>query len=110
MKDLIQVDVTVLAFLSGSVVPLLTALATKLRASSRVKAITNLVLSVVAGTVAYLVGVDGSTDVIGLLSAVISTYLASGVTYSNLWKPTGAAPALQSATADSGIGTAEPPA
>lgn len=111
MEDLIQVDVTVLAFLSGSVVPLLTALATKLNASGRLKAIVNLVLSVIAGVVAYLVGVDGETSVVGLLSATISTYLASGVTYQNLWKPTGTAPALQEATANSGLGSSsEPPA
>lgn len=110
MEDLIQVDVTVLAFVSGSLVPLLTALVTKLNAGSRLKALVNLGLSIVAGVVAYLVTVDGSTTVLGLLTAVISTYLASGVTYSNLWKPTGAAPALQSATADTGIGASEPPA
>lgn len=105
MKNLLQVDVTVLAFLSGSVVPLLTGLVTKIQASSRLKALVNLGLSVVSGCVAYLVTVDGSTTVLGLASAAISTYLASGLTYNNLWKPTGVAPAVQQATSDIGIGS-----
>lgn len=105
MEDLIQVDVTLLTFLAGSLIPLLTAVVTKWRASSRLKAIVNLSLSVLAGVVAYLVGVEGETTVLGLLAAATTTYLASGTTYSNLWKPTGATSVLQQVTQDIGIGS-----
>lgn len=108
-NTVIQVDMAVLAFLAGTVIPLLTALLTKLEASSGVKAVSNLVLSMAAGGVAYLVTNDGSGDLLELISAAVAVYLTSGVTYQNLWKPTGATLKLASSTANTGLGTAYKP-
>lgn len=105
MEHALQVDVAVLTFLVGTVVPLVTGLVTKLRSSSRLKAMTNLVLSVLGGVGAWLINAEGKTTVGGLASAIVTTYLASGVSYQNLWKPTGAAQAVQEVAPESGIGT-----
>ena len=101
---IVHVDVAFLALVSGSFIPLFTALATKLDASSKVKATVNLILSITAGVVAAFVAGDGTLSTFGIIQAGISAYLASGVTYSNLWKPSGIAPALQERTASVGLG------
>lgn len=100
----IQVDTTVLAFLAGTVVPLLVALVTKLESSSRIKAVANLVLSMVTGGIAYLVAHEGDGNVLDLIAAMIAVYLASGVAHHNLWKPTGVTNATQRKTASVGVG------
>lgn len=104
LETVIQVDVTVLAFLAGTVIPLLTALVTKLQASSRVKAIVNLVLSLLAGSVAHLVAHDGQSNWMNLVTAMVAVYLASGVSYQNFWKPTGTSVAVQEKTSSVGLG------
>jgi len=104
MDQVVQVDVTMLTFLAGSLVPLLTGVLSKIDASSKVKSILNLGLSLVSGLLAYGLAHSGGFDLAGATTAMISTYLASGVSYQNLWKPTGAAPAIQEATANVGVG------
>lgn len=103
-NTVIEMDVTVLAFLAGTVIPLLTALVTKITASSAVKAVANLILSMAAGGVAFLVANDGTGTLLELIAAMVSVYLASGVSYTNFWKPTGTAAAVQSATPNTGVG------
>lgn len=105
----IQVDVTVLAFLAGTIIPLLTAILTKLNASSGVKAICSLILSMMAGAVAYLIAHDGNGDLLDLISAMVVVYLGAGASYQNFWKPTGTSLKLAEATAGTGIGTAAKP-
>lgn len=107
-NTVVQVDTTVLAFLAGTVIPLLTALVTKMNSSSGVKAVVNLVLSMAAGGVAYLVAHDGTGSVLDLIAAMVAVYLASGVSYQNLWKPTGVTLATGSATRDFGLGRVPP--
>ena len=99
-----HLNVALLSFITGSVIPLLVALVTKLNARSHIKAIANVVLSVVAGTVAYLVEHNGAANATQLVGAVIAAYLASGVTYQNFWKPTGVAPKVAAATPNAGLG------
>lgn len=106
--SIITIETTLLAFLVGSIMPLFTALATKLRASSQVKAAVNLVLSLLGGVFAAFVASEGSLTVIEIATAAIATYLASGVSYHNLWKPLGTTQALQTSTADSGLGSNRP--
>lgn len=110
MNRILEVDVALLNFVLGSLVPLVVALVTKANASSGVKAVVNVVLSVVVGTGGYLVAHDGKTSVVALLSSAVTAYLASGVTYQNLWKPTGTAPAIEARTAGVGLGGAAPAA
>ena len=101
---MIEVDIATLALLSGAVIPLLVGVVTKLTAPSSVKAIINLVLSAGAGGVSYLVNNSGAGRWQEVVTAALLAYMSSGVTFHNLWKPTGAAPAVQEATASVGVG------
>lgn len=103
-STVITLDATVLSFLVGSVLPLLTALATKLNASSAVKGVVNLVLSVAGGVLAAFMANSGSLTLIEIASAAIVVYLGSGATYSHLWKPLGTPQAIASATENKGVG------
>ena len=101
---MIELDIATLALLSGAVIPLLVGVVTKMTASSRVKAIANLALSVGGGAVAYLVENSGRGRWQEIVSAALLAYIASGTSYHNLWKPTGVAPVVQEATASLGVG------
>lgn len=103
-STVVKVSPLVLAFVIGSVVPLVTAVAARLKASSPVKALLNLVLCIAGGVLAAFQANPGGLTWLQIAQAVIATYLASGVTYSHLWKPTGVAPAIQRATRSVGIG------
>ena len=105
VEEIIQLDVTVVTFVLGSLVPLVVALATKLNASSSVKAVVNVVVSVTVGVCGFLLAHDGATTPLALVGAVITAYLGSGVSYQHFWKPTGVAPAIQASTANVGIGS-----
>lgn len=107
-NTVIQVDMAVLAFLAGTVIPLLTAVVTRSQATSGLKAVVNLVLSMAAGGVAFLVANNGQGGVLELIASIVAVYLASGVSYQNLWKPTGVTNATSSATNRFGLGGGEP--
>lgn len=103
-SNLISVDIGLLTFISGSLIPLLTGFVTKARASSRVKGLMNFGLSALTGAVTYALAHDGSFEPKAMLVAVVTTYLTSGVTYHNLWKPTGIAAAVQRVAPEVGVG------
>lgn len=99
---MIAVDTQLIAFASGTVVPLLVALLVKARASSAVKAIANAVLSATAGALATL------SEAGGFLSAdlgvsIFYAWVASIATYQGLLKPTGIAGAI-AVTVPGGLG------
>lgn len=101
----IHVDAALLVFLAGSLMPLLTALLTKLDASSKVKAILNLVLSIAAGVLAaFIAAGDAGLSVLQMLTAGITAYLSSQVTYSGLWRPTGTTARIGTSTSGFGLG------
>lgn len=100
----IAVDIPLLTFIVGSLIPLVVAVLTKANASSSVKATANVVLSVVGGVVAFLLAHDGEATGIELVTAAIAAYLASGVAYTHFHKPTGLAPTVAAKTAGVGIG------
>lgn len=100
----IHPDTALLAFVSGSLMPLAVALVTQVSASSPLKATLNLILSLAAGVVSAFVsaGADGLTTYqIG--AAAIGAYLASQVAYGGFWKPTGAINALSVRSAGVGL-------
>lgn len=101
---MISVDVALLTFVLGSLVPLVVAILTKANASSGIKAVANVVLSIVAAVCTDLIAQGGKASVIQVLTVAIAAYVASGVTYTHFWKPTGIAPALQTSTAEFGVG------
>lgn len=101
---MIEIDVATLALVSGAVIPLLVGALAKLRASSTVKSVLNLALSFLTGAVGYLALHDGSGRWQEVVTAGMATWIVSGVSYQNLWRPNGVAAAVQARTADFGIG------
>lgn len=104
ITPIVQVNVLILSFVAGSVVPLVVALLTKSAASQGTKAVVNLILSVVGGVVAFLIAHDGTASVLQVATVAVTAYLASGSTYSHLWKPTGAITAVQAVAPNTGLG------
>lgn len=105
----LKVNATALNFIVGAIIPLAVALLAKWHASATLKAILNLGLSAVGGAVVTLAAAGGQTD--DLWTWVLNigiTWLMSIVSYYGLWKPTGTAPALGTATAQVGIGNGSP--
>ena len=107
MERVLEVDLTVLNFLIGSVIPLLTALLTKFSASSTIKAVFSLGLSIGVGVVNTLVAADGKASIGVLAASAITVYLAHGVSYNNLLKPTGLAGSVKNVAPNFGLGTNE---
>lgn len=90
------------AMAGGVLVPILVALVAKLRASSGLKGLLNAALAGVAGAIgaaAAAGGWDWTTFGISWLQA----FAVSIAAYYGVWKPTGAAPAVASATATVGV-------
>ena len=101
---MISIDATLLAFASGSLIPFVTALLTKVTAPSGVKAVCSAVL---AGITAVLIAIQHAGGVIGWKQALIvflETEIAMAATYYGFSKPTGIAPALHSSTGTFGLG------
>jgi chromate transport protein ChrA len=106
VNTVIEVDVAALAMLAGTIIPLLTGLLTKLKASSQVKALVAAVLSIAAGVVTELQMGDGKSTLAALVVAGLAAYTTSGVSYTNLWKPIGAAETVANIIPLHGIGKA----
>lgn len=102
----LTVDLVLLAFFGGTVIPMLTALVTRATASSRVKALTTLFLAALGALVESAMALGGEIDVERTLLTFAMTYISSIGFYYGLLKPTGAAPAVQRAV-PGGIGGGE---
>lgn len=81
----------------GVITPLLTAVAQQPRWSSRTRAIIGAIVSIAVGGVTCLAKGD-ITNGQTLLSTIAVVLVAAQATYSQLWKPTGVAGALENAT------------
>lgn len=103
-NHVVTVDVAILSAFIGTWIPLLTAWITKARAASHVKAIANLVLSVLGTLAAVLITNGGSMSVQDLAIGFMLTYGASGTTYQHFWKPVGTATRISEATRLLGFG------
>jgi hypothetical protein len=105
----LRVNVTALNFIVGTAVPLLVALLAKWHAPANLKAILNLLLSAVGGALITLVAAGGATDDVWTwVLSIAMTWVSSIVSYYGLWKPTGTAPAIGTATAQVGVGNGVP--
>jgi hypothetical protein len=96
-------DTQVIAMISGVLIPILVALLTKLRASSKLKAMANAILCAVSGALSTVI--PGAFSWKPFAVAALSTWAVSVATYYGLWKPTGVTQATASATAGVGIGS-----
>lgn len=104
MEKVLEVDVTTITFITGSIIPLVVGMLTKLKASSVVKAGVNIALSVVSGVCAVLIAHDGRLTWQTLVTGVFTTLVSSGLTYNNIWKPLGVAAKVQKLAPEAGIG------
>lgn len=101
---MIHVDMMLLAFLSGSAIPLATGVLTKITASSGVKAFVSAFLSAVTAIVAYLTEFVGVADLKTTLFVFFTAWVTHAGTYYGFWKPTTISTGVQQSTATVGIG------
>lgn len=95
-----------IAMVSGTIIPLLVGVLTKLRAPSSVKAVCNAFLSAIAGALAMFSADEFRWTPFAV--AAFSSWVVSVSTYYGLWKPTGTSASVQQATADVGVGPVRP--
>ena len=93
-----------IVFLSGSLVPLFVAVLARANASSSTRALLNVILSIVAGVIAFLSQHAGVASFLDLASAAVAAYLAAVASYHSLWKPTGVTGAINAKTPNVLIG------
>lgn len=101
---MIHIDAALLAFISGSVIPLVTGAVTKLNAPAGLKAFVSAVLAGAVAVIGYVTDFNGvgtwkQAAAVGFLAWV--THAGS---YYGFLKPTGVAPAVQTSTAEVGLG------
>lgn len=103
-------NATNLVRLLGILIPLATAIITKQVAASGLKSVVTLVLSILAGTIVYLVSVDGGYAIGGFFNAFMNAFLPAIASYYGFLKPTGIAGSFAATTAGFGIGNPPAPA
>jgi hypothetical protein len=108
MEQVLQVNVIAVTFVASFLIPLAVAALTKSGASSTVKAVLNLGLTVATGVCACVIQAKGSVTLGQITTAVMAAFTGSGLSYQHLWKPTGVAASVSNSTPDFGIGSPEP--
>lgn len=109
VQQTIQVDTAAVAFVLGSLVPFVTGIVSHLEAPAWFLAVVNFALSVVVGVGTAFQTNNGSLTWQQIATATFAVFIASGVSYNHLWKPTGLADAVQNKTAGIGVGPVQPP-
>lgn len=105
MEQVLQVDVATVTFILGSLVPLAVGLIFKKYASSAVKTVGNVVLSVAAGVLAVIVQAKGSITVGQLLTGVYQVLLTGNILHLAVFKPLGITEKVQNLAPQAGIGS-----
>lgn len=109
-STVVQLDTTTVAYIIGTIVPLVTALVTSKYAPPQLKALVAFVLSILGGVLAAFTQNSGTLTVSEIVTACVQTYIAHAATYHALWKPTGIAVAVNAKIAPGvGIGPSLPP-
>lgn len=101
---MINIDAMLLALLSGSIIPFVTGLVTKMSASSKLKAGLSIVLAGVVAVVAYATDTAGVGTWKEATFIFVAAAIAQASSWQGVWKPTGIGPAVADITADVGIG------
>lgn len=107
---IVTIDPAALAYALGFIVPVLVAILAKWTAPAALKAILNAVLVCVAGLIAVAIKQQGTLDLYGWAASIAEAAVASWASYYGFWKPLGIAPSIHKATANFGIGPAQPKA
>lgn len=103
VEQKVHLDVGILTVIVGTFIPILTALITKARASSAVKALTTLTLTVIAAAIQRLIEVNGVVNIRTFLSTFAVTYIVAIASYYGLTKHVGT-PAVSNVVPENGIG------
>lgn len=92
-----EVVATILAV--GALLPLLTSVVQQPRWSNRTRTVLAVIVSLVAGLVAYVsqFGLNFSS-VSNVVTVVVGVIVLAAGTYQAIWKPSGVAPAIERAT------------
>lgn len=104
-KDLVYLDVNLLAMVGGLIVPIVTAIVTTRWSSSALKAVVTALLSVLAGSISVWIEHAGAADLEQFALAVFQAAVIAWASYYGFWKPTTVAPKVSDATGSFGIGT-----
>lgn len=103
----ITISALVVQLVVSTLVPLVVGIVTKVNAPSSVKALTMIVVNAASALVVTSTQADGTAVIssTALLFAILGV-VQSAATYLGVWKPLGVAQAVQSKTANFGIGGA----
>ena len=99
---MVTLDAYWLNVVVGTLLPIVVALVTNKFASSQVKSLTLLALTVVGGALTSIQASGGSFELKPAITGAILSYVVSVATYYGLWKPT------QVAGSDGKVATAVP--
>lgn len=105
VEQKVHLDVGILTVLVGTIIPLLTALITKANASSAVKAITTLSLTVIAAAIQELIKVNGVVNLRTFLANFMVTWIVAIASYYGLTKHVGT-PGVAAVAPNNGLGKA----
>lgn len=101
----VTLDPLFVALLAGTLIPVATGIATKLSASSGVKAIVALVLSAAVGLGSEIVAGGGTFEVKVAVAGFVGALVTNVAAYAGVYKPVLGAPPLARSTSGFGIGT-----
>lgn len=99
-----KIDLMLLAFIAGSLIPLVTAIITRSTAPSGIKAVISAALAGVVALVSLWTEAAGVVDWKTSLLLFFTTWITHAGAYFGFWKPTGVAPGLHSSTGTFGLG------
>jgi hypothetical protein len=102
-------DVLTVARLLGVAVPLLVAVLAKSTAPRWLKSVSNFALTIVVGVVAPIIAGEGApANFSEFFNSLINAFVVNIVAYYGLLKPAGVTGAIQRATQNFGVGSANP--
>lgn len=93
-----NIDVMLLAFVSGALIPFVTGIITKSSASSAVKGWVSALLAAATAVVSYLTDFQGVSTGKEALFVGLTVLLTQGGLYQGFYKPVGVGPAVARAT------------
>lgn len=104
VEEKVHLDIGILTFIVATAIPILTALITKANASSAVKAITTLTLTVIASAVQYAIDVNGVVNLRSFLGNLAVTWIIAIAVYYGLLKPTTTTEKFAAVAPNKGVG------
>lgn len=104
MDHTLQVDVTWLQPLVGLIIPILTGVLVKTKASSQIKSLVTLFLGALSGAITTVIANQGSLQPKEFAVGIMLTWITAWSSYNGFYKGSGITKAVQTKTADFGVG------